>query len=97
MLSCPNESSSEWKTILAIANGNRDRALEMWREEESQLKGATTGKPIDKENFTDERQGEIDPVDSEKDNDFSKFVEKIKLYLGKQLAILKQKNTQLVF
>lgn len=92
MLSCPNESSSEWKTILAIANGNRDRALEMWREEESQLKGATTGKPIDKENFADERQGEVDPVDSEKDNDFSKFVEKIKLYLGKQLAILKQKK-----
>jgi hypothetical protein len=92
MLSCPNESSNEWKTVLAIANGNRDRALEMWREEQEFLNKKNLNKPIDKENFEDERQGEIDPVDAEKDNDFSKFVEKIKLYLNKQLAILKQKK-----
>ena len=84
--SCPNESSEEWKKVLAQANGNRERALELWDE-----LGYADNENLNEEP-KDERPGEKDPIDEEKDNPFSKLVGKIKVYVNKRLKILGQKK-----
>jgi len=91
MLSCPNESSQEWKKILEENNGNRDNALKAWAASEyASDKDLNT--PVSDDNFTDERQGQTDTLESEKADKFSKLSDGIKLYLEKQLKILEGKK-----
>lgn len=89
MLSCPNESSDEWKRILFEANGNRDRALEAWHEEgydevDSLNKGV-------EEPIKEKTEGEPDPIEEPKDN-LTTLVDKIKIFLHKKAAMLKQQK-----
>lgn len=91
MLSCPNENSQEWKNILAEANDNREKALELWSERGfAENKDLNT--EVDDAILADKREGETDKVDPEKDNNFSDLIDKIKIYLNKKAAILKQKK-----
>lgn len=91
MLSCPNENSEEWKRTLLEAGGNRERALAMWQQDgydeipDLNLK-------VEDSTFKDERQGETDKTDPEKDTQFSSLIDKIKIYLHKKAAMLKQKK-----
>lgn len=81
MLSCPVKSSQEWKDLLARANGNRDEALRIWNEEN------TESEPADEplaEVVADEK------MESEKEG-FTKLINSIKLFLSKKHAILSKK------
>lgn len=90
MLSCPNENSEEWKRILAEANGNRERAIELWQQEGyNEIEDLNT--KIDDTTFKEERQGEPDSINEPKDK-FSTLIEDIKLYLYRKRAILGQKK-----
>ena len=56
MLSCPNESSQEWKDILNQANGNREKALELWSKSpygsDKSLNTETDSKNVDEVSTT---------------------------------------------
>lgn len=83
--SCPNESSQEWKDILKEANGNRERAIELWNE-----RGLADDEKLNEETKAEKTSEPLDP-DEEKDNTFSKLIGNIKVFVKKQLAILEQK------
>lgn len=88
MLSCPNESTEEWKNILAEVNGNRERALELWQER-GYADDSDLNSEINDDTFKEEREGEPDTLDEDKD-DFSKLIERIKTFAGKKLAMLQK-------
>ena len=88
MLSCPNESSKEWKDILAEANGNRERALELWQER-GYADDKSLNSEISDDTFSEEREGEADKVDEDKDK-FSKLVDSIKIFAEKKLSMLQK-------
>ena len=81
MLSCPVESSQEWKDLLARTNGNRDEALRIWNEENGESEPAE--EPL-AEVVADEK------VESEEEG-FTKLINSIKLFLSKKHAILSKK------
>lgn len=91
MLSCPNENSEEWKNILAEANGVVEKARELWRERGFDQDASLNDK-IDNDTFKDERKGETDLVDEETDNNFSKLIDTIKVYVNKKESMLKQRK-----
>lgn len=89
MLSCPIESSEEWQKILAEANGNRERALELWEERGYAENENLNEIPVDEEAdkaVDEEAEAEASP------DDFTKLVDRIKLYLNKQLDDLSRKK-----
>jgi hypothetical protein len=73
MLSCPNENTQEWKDILAEANGNRRKALELWTDR-GYNQNEDLNVEVSNDNFADQRQGQPDLTDPAKDNDFSKLI-----------------------
>jgi hypothetical protein len=77
--SCPNKNSEEWKRLLEEANGNVDRATEMWTQEGYDK--------IPELNVTQEA-----PAETESKDKLSKLVDNIKIYLHKKAAILKQQK-----
>jgi hypothetical protein len=92
MLSCPNESSQEWKDILNQANGNREKALELWSKSPF-AKDESLNTETDSKNVDDEREGKTDSVEDEKlTDDFSDLVDKIKLFLKRKLAMLEKQR-----
>jgi hypothetical protein len=92
MLGCPIESGEEWKKILASANGNRRKALEMWRADENLGKSKDLNQEIDDETFINQRQGQPDPITEENKDEYSKLIRDIKLYLSKEYAKIKKKK-----
>ena len=87
MLSCPIESSEEWKNILAEVNGNRERALELWEE-----RGFAENENLNEAPQDDEAETVVEEEESEDETDFTKLVQRIKLYLNKQLDDLSKKK-----
>jgi len=94
MLSCPNESSQEWKDILAEVNGNRKRALELWEEKEKLRNDDDLNEEIDDENFEDFQETIPDPIEEEDDTKLKRLTDRIVLYLEKQMVILKNKQVK---
>ena len=88
---CPNKSTVAWSKIFAEANGDEDEAMRLWIAR-GYSENDSLNIEIDEETFKDEREGEPDKVDPEKDNDFSKLIEKVKTLLARKLAILENKN-----
>ena len=83
MLSCPNKNTQEWKDILAEANGNERKALELWVERGFN-KDENLNIEVDDDNFSDQRQGQSDPVDPEKTTAYSKLIQDIIIDLRKK-------------
>lgn len=92
MLSCPNKNTQEWKDILAEANGNERKALELWVERGLNEK-EDLNIEVDDDNFSDQRQGQTDSVDPEKTTAYSKLIQNIIIDLRKRIAILERKPT----
>lgn len=88
---CPNKSTIAWGKILARANGNEDEALKLWIDE-GYADNESLNTKINHETFMDEREGEPDIIDPEKDNKFSKLIDKVKILLARKLAMLEEKN-----
>ena len=92
MLSCPIESSDEWKKTLESTNGDREAALAIWRADETLSKDVNLNEKVDNDTFADERDGEPDPIEEPKsENPFDKLIENIKVFLAKQYQILSRK------
>jgi len=91
MLSCPNESSQEWKDILAKANGNRKRAHELW--EESPFRGEDDlNMEIDDENFEDFQETIPESAEEEENTKLKGLTDRIVLYLEKQIQMINNKK-----
>lgn len=82
MLSCPIKTSKEWVDLLDSVNGNEERALELWVD-----KGYDQNESLNE--LIDESVNV--PVEERKD-DISTMVDKIRVYLRKQLNILEKQK-----
>ena len=91
MLSCPRKTSREWQDVLARANGNEDEARRMWIEEEFEF-NPDLNVEVKDENYEDERQGEPGQEELEPNDDFSGLVQRIKIYVKRQIEILNSKK-----
>lgn len=92
-MKCPIESSKEWKDTLKKANGNRERALEMWYNDPELGEDPSLNEEVDDENFENERQGKVESEDEEDLQDpMSKLVQKVQLYLAKQIDELSRRK-----
>jgi hypothetical protein len=90
MLSCPRKTSREWQDVLARAHGNEDEAMRIWIEEEYEF-NPDLNVVVKEENYEDERQGVPGQEELEND-DFSGLVQRIKVYINKQIEILNSKK-----
>ena len=90
MLSCPRKTSREWQDVLARAHGNEDEARRIWIEEEFEF-NPDLNVEVKDENYEDERQGVPGQEELEND-DFSGLVQRIKVYINKQIEILNSKK-----
>lgn len=92
MLSCPIESSDEWKKTLESTNGDREAALAIWRADEKLSKDVNLNEKVNNDTFADEREGEPDPIEEPKpENTFDELIKNIKIFLAKQYKILSKK------
>jgi len=91
MLSCPRKTSREWQDVLARAHGNEDEARRMWIEEEFEF-NPDLNVEVKDENYEDERQGEPGQEELEPNDDFSGLVQRIKIYVKRQIEILNSKK-----
>lgn len=91
MLTCPRKTSREWQDVFARANGNEEEARRIWIEEEFEF-NPNLNDPVEDENFEDAREGEPGQQEEETNDDFSKLVQRIKIYINKQIEILKGKK-----
>ena len=90
MLSCPRKTSREWQDVLARAHGNEDEARRIWIEEEFEF-NPDLNVEVKDENYEDEREGVPGQEELEND-DFSGLVQRIKIYINKQIEILNSKK-----
>jgi hypothetical protein len=82
MLTCPIKTSQEYQDILKEANGNEERALELWVE-----RGYSYDSTLNE--YADvEESKDVDPEDTREDQ-LSSLVDKVRLYVAKDLEILK--------
>lgn len=82
MLGCPIKTSAQWIEVLERANGNEKKAYKIWVDEGY----------IDNETINELDEDSIDiPVEERKD-DISTMVDKIRVYLRKQLNILEKQK-----
>lgn len=92
-MKCPIESSQEWKDTLREANGNRQRALEIWNNKPELGDNPQLNEEVDEENFENEREGKVDSIDEEELKDpMSTLVDKVLLYLKKQIDELSRRK-----
>jgi hypothetical protein len=80
LVSCPIKSSKEYQDILAQANNNEEEALRLWNENEKLRDNP------DLNEFTEE-----EPVEEES-SPFKELIDKVILFLTKQLSDLKRKK-----
>lgn len=88
-MTCPIESSEAWKKVLEEANGNREEALRLWEEQYG--KNEDENVPTDAEDFEELREGELDPLEEEKEG-LDSLIDDVKLFLQKQLSILQNQK-----
>lgn len=91
MLSCPNKSSKEWREALIEANGIEEEALKIYNEKVGAPEVPITS---DIEEDTDSEKPdtvgeEVNPDDT--NTEYKNLISEIRIYLKKQLAILKRK------
>jgi len=91
MLSCPRKTSREWQDVLARAQGNEDEARRIWIEEEFEFNPDLNVKVTD-ENYEDEREGEPGQEELEPTDDFAGLLQRIKIYVNRQIEILNSKK-----
>ena len=91
MLTCPRKTSREWQAVLARANGNEDEARRIWIEEEFEF-NPDLNDVVSDENYEDAREGEPGQEELEPNDDFSKLVQRIKIYISRQIEILNSKK-----
>lgn len=90
---CPIESSQEWKDTLKEANGNRQKALEIWNNKPELGDNPQLNEDVDEENFEDKREGKVDTEEDEALKDpMSTLVSKVLLYLKKQVDELSRRK-----
>lgn len=90
--SCPNESTEEWKKIFEKAKGDRELALKMWVDE-----GFSENEDLNEPESVKEEASKVgddvdDDIDPDREASLSKLVEKIKIHVDKQLAILQKQK-----
>jgi hypothetical protein len=90
MLTCPIKTSRDWQAIMAETNGDETEARRLWIEREFD-QDPDLNKPVADENFDDARTGEPGTAEPET-NDFSGLVQRIKIYISKQIEILNQRK-----
>jgi hypothetical protein len=90
MLACPNKSSKEWKEVLKEANGIEQEALKLWVKKYPG-EGDRLTDEIEElvEDTTDTVGEEVNPDDT--NTEFITLTNEIKVFLEKQLAILRKK------
>jgi hypothetical protein len=82
MLSCPIKTSKEWVDLLDSVNGNEERALELW-----------VAKGYDQnESLNELIDDSVNIPAEERKDDISTMVDKIRVYLRKQLSILEKQK-----
>jgi len=91
MLSCPRKTSREWQDVLARAQGNEDEARRLWVEEEFEF-NPDLNVVVNDENYEDERQGEPGQEELEPNDAFSGLVQRLKIYINRQIEILNSKK-----
>ena len=91
MLSCPRKNSREWQAILAETHGNEEEAQRLWVEREFDT-NPDLNEPVKDENYEDARQGKPGQEELEPNDNFSKLLQRIKIYLNRQIEILNSKK-----
>jgi hypothetical protein len=91
MLSCPRKNSREWQAILAETHGNEEEAQRLWVEREFDT-NPDLNEVVKDENYEDERQGEPGQEELEPNDDFSRLIQRIKIYINRQIEILNSKK-----
>ena len=91
MLSCPRNNSREWQAILAETHGNEEEAQRLWVEREFDT-NPDLNEPVKDENYEDARQGKPGQEELEPNDNFSKLLQRIKIYLNRQIEILNSKK-----
>ena len=81
LVSCPIKSSKEYQDILAQANNNEEEALRLWNENEKLRDNPDLNESTEEE-----------PVEEEADSPFKELIDKVILFLTKQLSDLKRKK-----
>jgi hypothetical protein len=84
MLTCPIKTSQEYQDILKEANGNEERALELWTE-----RGYVYDKDLNE--YQETEKTAVDPEDA-RDDKLSSLVDKMRLYVSKQVKMLEGKK-----
>jgi len=87
MLTCPIKTSQEYQDILKKANGNEERAEELWIEE-----GFIHDKTLN-EYKESEPTTETDPEDV-RDDKLSSLVDRMRLYVSKQIQMLEGRKVK---
>jgi len=87
MLTCPIKTSQEYQDILKEANGNEERALELWTE-----RGYNYDKDLNEYKETEPATG-VDPEDV-RDDKLSSLVDKMRLYVSKQVQMLEGRKVK---
>jgi hypothetical protein len=85
MLTCPIKTSQEYQDILNEANGNEERAQELWIE-----RGYNYDKDLNEYKESEPSTG-VDSED-ERDDKLSSLVDKMRLYVSKQIQMLEGKK-----
>ena len=87
MLTCPIKTSQEYQDILKEANGNEERALELWIE-----RGYNYDADLNEYKET-EPSTEIDPEDA-RDDKLSSLVDKMRLYVSKEIKMFEGRKVK---
>jgi len=90
MLGCPNKSSKEWKEILKKANGVKSEAIKLWNKTYPENENINPLDTAEETESVEDIIGEESDIE-DKSTDFKNLIDNIKIYLHKQLAILKKK------
>jgi hypothetical protein len=87
MLTCPIKTSQEYQDILKEANGNEERALELWTE-----RGYNYDADLNEYKET-EPSTEIDPEDT-RDDKLSALVDRMRLYVSKEIEMFEGRKVK---
>ena len=85
MLKCPIKTSQEYQDILKEANGNEERAKELWVE-----RGFEDNDDLNEYDIAD-KDSQEDPEDSREDK-LSSLVDKMRLYVSKEIKMIEGKK-----
>lgn len=87
MLTCPIKTSQEYQDILKEANGNEERALELWTE-----RGYNYDADLNEYKETEPATG-VDPEDT-RDDKLSSLVDRMRLYVSKEIKMFEGRKVK---